>query len=137
MARGGGNRNCYKDVLPFTALVVMECSNVGLNTLFKFATNHGMSQYVFVVYAYAVAALVLLPARFFCDRSRELPPLNFSIMIKVFLLGSHWVYISDHGLYWNQLWITNACFSHQQPDAGFHFRACYHFQDGKASSVEQ
>ncbi|CAA2994608.1 WAT1-related At3g28050-like [Olea europaea subsp. europaea] len=88
MARVGGHRYCYKDVLPFTALVAMECSNVGLNTLFKFATNHGMSRHVFVVYAYAVAALVLLPAMFLCrSRSRVLPQLNFSIMIKTFLLG--------------------------------------------------
>lgn len=98
MARVGGHRYCYKDVLPFTALVAMECSNVGLNTLFKFATNHGMSRHVFVVYAYAVAALVLLPAMFLCrSRSRVLPQLNFSIMIKTFLLGViGWVSLTLH-----------------------------------------
>ncbi|PON75979.1 Plant-drug/metabolite exporter [Trema orientale] len=80
-------RYCYRDVLPFTAMVSMECINVGLNTLFKAATLRGMSYHVFVVYAYAVAALVLLPAPFFSLRSRVLPPLNFSIMIKIGLLG--------------------------------------------------
>ncbi|XP_075636924.1 WAT1-related protein At3g28050-like [Castanea sativa] len=80
-------RYCYKDVLPFTAMVTMECINVGLNTLFKAATLQGMSYHVFVVYAYAIAALVLFPAPFFSRRSRVLPPLNFSIMSKVVLLG--------------------------------------------------
>ncbi|THG02857.1 hypothetical protein TEA_021781 [Camellia sinensis var. sinensis] len=78
---------CYRDVLPFTSMVTMECINVGLNTLFKAATVHGMSRYVFVVYAYAVAALVLLPSPFFSRRSTELPPLNSSIACKIFLLG--------------------------------------------------
>nr|XP_023874329.1 WAT1-related protein At3g28050-like [Quercus suber] len=82
-----GGRYCYKDVLPFTAMVTMECINVGLNTLFKAATLQGMSYHVFVVYAYAIAALVLFPAPFFSRRSRVLPPLNFSIMSKVVLLG--------------------------------------------------
>ena len=62
-------RYCYKDVLPFTAMVTMECANVGLNTLFKAATLKGMSYHVFVVYAYAIAAFVLLPAPFFSYRS--------------------------------------------------------------------
>ncbi|XP_062106800.1 WAT1-related protein At3g28050-like [Humulus lupulus] len=80
-------RYCYRDMLPFSAMVTMECINVGLNTLFKAATLRGMSYHVFVVYAYAVAALVLLPAPFISRRSRVLPPLSFSIMIKILLLG--------------------------------------------------
>ncbi|GER35766.1 nodulin MtN21 /EamA-like transporter family protein [Striga asiatica] len=91
MARGGGagdhHRYCYRELVPFTALVAMECTNVGLNTLFKFATRHQMSRHVFLVYAYAVAALVLVPSPFFARRSRALPSLNFSIMLKIFLLG--------------------------------------------------
>ncbi|XP_048433840.1 WAT1-related protein At3g28050 isoform X2 [Pyrus x bretschneideri] len=80
-------RSCYTDVLPFTAMVTMECMNVGLNTLFKAATLNGMSYHVFVVYSYSVAAFVLIPAPFVSHRSRVLPPLNFSIMSKVLLLG--------------------------------------------------
>ncbi|KAF5746860.1 WAT1-related protein [Tripterygium wilfordii] len=80
-------RYCCRDVLPFTAMVTMECVNVGLNTLFKAATLKGMNNHVFVVYAYAVAALVLLPAPFFSHRSRVLPPLNSSIACKIGLLG--------------------------------------------------
>ncbi|XP_030483785.2 WAT1-related protein At3g28050 [Cannabis sativa] len=82
-----GERYCYRDVLPFSAMVTMECINVGLNTLFKAATLRGMSYHVFVVYAYAVAALVLLPAPFISTRSRVLPPLTFPIMMKILLLG--------------------------------------------------
>ncbi|KAL5860432.1 hypothetical protein ACOSQ3_001739 [Xanthoceras sorbifolium] len=82
----GGAYFC-RDAVPFTAMVAMECTNVGLNTLYKAATLRGMSYHVFVVYAYAIAALVLLPAPFFSYRSRVLPPLNFSIMCKIGLLG--------------------------------------------------
>lgn len=59
---------CYKDLVPFGAMVTMECINVALNTLFKAATLKGMSYHVFVVYAYAVAAFVLLPSPFFSKR---------------------------------------------------------------------
>ncbi|KAF3444689.1 hypothetical protein FNV43_RR14382 [Rhamnella rubrinervis] len=82
-----GRYYCYRDVLPFTTMVTMECINVGLNTLFKAATLRGMSYHVFVVYAYAVAAIVLLPAPFISRRSRVLPPLSFAIMSKIGLLG--------------------------------------------------
>lgn len=78
---------CYKDVLPFAAMVTMECTNVGLNTLYKAATLRGMSYHVFIVYSYAVAAVLLLPAPFFSTRSRVLPPVNFSIVSKIGLLG--------------------------------------------------
>ncbi|KAK0588968.1 hypothetical protein LWI29_007844 [Acer saccharum] len=82
---GGGY--FWRDVVPFTVMVSMECTNVGLNTLYKAATLRGMSYHVFIVYAYAIAALVLLPAPFFSRRSTVLPPLNFSIMSKIGLLG--------------------------------------------------
>ncbi|RDY11922.1 WAT1-related protein [Mucuna pruriens] len=78
---------CYKDLLPFGAMVTMECLNVALNTLFKAATLRGMSYHVFVVYAYAVAAIVLLPAPFISKRSRVLPPLSFPVLRKIGLLG--------------------------------------------------
>ncbi|KAG9140708.1 hypothetical protein Leryth_006889 [Lithospermum erythrorhizon] len=76
-----------RDVLPFSVMMVMESLNVGLHTLFKAATQQGMNSNVFVVYAYGVAALVLLPSPFFSNRSTVLPPMNFSIMIKIFFLG--------------------------------------------------
>ncbi|XP_057482655.1 WAT1-related protein At3g28050-like [Actinidia eriantha] len=78
---------CSRDLVPLTAMVTMECTNVGLNTLFKGATLNGMSYHVFVVYSYAVAALLLLPSPFFSRRSRALPRMNFSIGSKILLLG--------------------------------------------------
>ncbi|RZC28965.1 WAT1-related protein isoform B [Glycine soja] len=61
-------RVLYKDLVPFGAMVATECLNVALNTLFKAATLRGMSYHVFVVYAYAVAAIVLIPAPFISQR---------------------------------------------------------------------
>nr|XP_011468247.1 PREDICTED: WAT1-related protein At5g40240-like isoform X2 [Fragaria vesca subsp. vesca] len=79
-------RSCYRDVLPFTAMVTVESTNVGLNILFKSATSKGLSYYVFIVYSYAFATLLLLPLPFIFSRTR-LPPLNFSLLCKTFLLG--------------------------------------------------
>ncbi|XP_061369728.1 WAT1-related protein At4g15540-like isoform X2 [Gastrolobium bilobum] len=80
-------RSCSKDLLPFVVLVANECSNTGLFTLFKAATLQGMSNFVFVTYAYALATIVLLPVSFFYRRSRVVPPLSFSILSKIALLG--------------------------------------------------
>ncbi|GKB08215.1 WAT1-related protein, partial [Tanacetum coccineum] len=78
---------CYKDVLPIATLVAMQCVTVGLNTLYKAATLQGMRYHVFMVYCYGVAAFILLPAPFFSYRSRGLPPVSFSIVSKIILLG--------------------------------------------------
>lgn len=53
-------RNCYRDVLPFSAMVAVECTNVGVNVLFKAATQKGLSYFVFIAYSFAVSTLVLL-----------------------------------------------------------------------------
>jgi len=59
-------RHCCKDVLPFTAMVAIECTNVGVSVLFKAATQKGLSYYVFIPYSYVVSTLVLLlPLPFF------------------------------------------------------------------------
>ncbi|KAK2452843.1 nodulin MtN21 /EamA transporter family protein [Trifolium repens] len=82
-------RHCYKDVIPFTVMVAMECSNVGVSVLFKAATEKGLSYYVFIAYSYVVSTLVLLlPLPFFVLKwSRGLPPLDVSIIFRIFLLG--------------------------------------------------
>ncbi|KAF7128994.1 hypothetical protein RHSIM_Rhsim10G0025800 [Rhododendron simsii] len=80
-------KNCCRDVGQFWAIIAMNFTTVGLQTLFKAATNHGMSYLVFIVYAYGVAALVLLSSPFFSLRSTVLPPLNFSLSCKILLLG--------------------------------------------------
>lgn len=78
----------YKDVLPLTAMVAMEFTNVGVSVLFKAATQKGLSFYVFIAYSYVVSTLVLLlPLPFFFKWSRGLPPLNVSLIFRIFLLG--------------------------------------------------
>ncbi|XP_062151332.1 WAT1-related protein At5g40230-like isoform X2 [Alnus glutinosa] len=78
--------HCYKDVLPFSAMVAVECTNVLVNILFKAATLKGMSNYVFNAYSYAVSTLILLPLAFIFSRT-GLPPLKLSLLYRIFLLG--------------------------------------------------
>ncbi|CAI0455649.1 unnamed protein product [Linum tenue] len=83
----GGGGFVYGEVMTFSAMVSIECMNVGLNTLFKVATMAGMSYHVFVVYCHAIATLALLPAPLFSRRPRALPGLSFSVLWKIGLLG--------------------------------------------------
>lgn len=94
------------------AMVAVVVSDVGMNTLFKAASSKGMSSYVFLVYSYGIGALLLLPSPFLTHRSlsfsvisdsssiskiknlenknlrsRSLPPLKFSVLCKMGLLG--------------------------------------------------
>ncbi|KAG5002196.1 hypothetical protein JHK87_023268 [Glycine soja] len=83
-----GGRYCEKEVLPFTAMVAVECTNVGVNVLFKAATEKGLSYYAFIAYSFAVSTLfLLLPLPFVFRWSRGLPPLNLSLIFRIFLLG--------------------------------------------------
>lgn len=68
-------------------MVAMECLEVGLNTLSKAAMRRGMSDFVFVVYSNALAICFLLPASLIFYRKRTRPPLTFSILCRIFLLG--------------------------------------------------
>ncbi|KAF8009849.1 hypothetical protein BT93_J0741 [Corymbia citriodora subsp. variegata] len=80
-------RHCYRDVLPFSAMITMDGIGVGVTTMFKAANSRGMSYYVFIIYAYALAALLLLPAPFFSLKSKALPPFSLAIAAKLGLLG--------------------------------------------------
>ncbi|ESQ46983.1 hypothetical protein EUTSA_v10027820mg [Eutrema salsugineum] len=100
-----------QDVVPFSAMIAVECTTVGSSTLFKAATLRGLSFYVFVFYSYAVATLVLftlslISGRYFivsttlCSvyafleyqiyfymcRSRSLPSAKSPLFFKIFLL---------------------------------------------------
>ncbi|XP_056169354.1 WAT1-related protein At1g01070-like [Syzygium oleosum] len=57
------------------------------HTLFKAANSRGMSYHVFLVYAYAIASLLHLPAPFFSLKSGVLPPLRLAILAKIGFLG--------------------------------------------------
>ncbi|XVE67981.1 hypothetical protein DITRI_Ditri09bG0031700 [Diplodiscus trichospermus] len=80
-------RYCYKDGVPFTAMVAVECGYVGVNILFKAATSKGMSNYIFITYTYAIASLVLLPLLFIFQSRAVLPPLKFPFISRICLLG--------------------------------------------------
>ncbi|KAI3474862.1 hypothetical protein Pfo_030173 [Paulownia fortunei] len=84
MARG---RYCYQEVLPVAAMLTVECTNVGLNTLYKAAVLKGLSYHVFMVYSYAISALVLLPLACLFHRKTRLPPFSIVLLAKFFFLG--------------------------------------------------
>uniref|UniRef100_A0A1J3H4K9 WAT1-related protein n=2 Tax=Noccaea caerulescens TaxID=107243 RepID=A0A1J3H4K9_NOCCA len=80
-------RLCNRDGWILTAMVLTEFSNVGVNTLVKSVTSKGLSPFVVLVYSYTIGSLLLLPLAFFSIRSRSLPPLTFSVLSKMVLLG--------------------------------------------------
>ncbi|CAA0406488.1 WAT1-related protein [Arabidopsis thaliana] len=92
MTRGAGGETVAwsyfcRDVVPFTAMVAVECVTVGSNTLFKAATLRGLSFYVFVFYTYVVATLVLLPLSLIFGRSKRLPSAKTPVFFNIFLLA--------------------------------------------------
>uniref|UniRef100_A0A1J3E2J0 WAT1-related protein n=1 Tax=Noccaea caerulescens TaxID=107243 RepID=A0A1J3E2J0_NOCCA len=76
-----------RDVVPFAAMIVVEVVTVGSTTLFKAASLRGLSFYVFALYTYVVATLVLLPLSLIFRRSRRLPSAKSPVFFKIFLLG--------------------------------------------------
>ncbi|KAK2970105.1 hypothetical protein RJ640_018425 [Escallonia rubra] len=80
-------RYCYSEVLPFAALFTVECTNVGLNTLFKAATLRGLSYHVFMVYSFALSTLVLTPVAYLFHRKSKLPPCNLPFVFSIIILG--------------------------------------------------
>ncbi|CAN1272753.1 WAT1-related protein At3g28050 [Linum perenne] len=85
----------YRDVLPFSAMVIMQSVAVGLNTLFKAATMEGMSYHVFVAYIHAIGALVLLlPAHFFSYRLLIQPSATLLLLLPSYLLSLSGVCVS-------------------------------------------
>uniref|UniRef100_A0A5B6Z5Z5 WAT1-related protein n=1 Tax=Davidia involucrata TaxID=16924 RepID=A0A5B6Z5Z5_DAVIN len=83
----GKREYCYREVAPFTAMVTVECTNVGLSTLFKAATFKGLSYRVFIVYTFAIATVALSPFALLFHRKTQLPPFSFSVFWKLCLLA--------------------------------------------------
>ncbi|KAL7161598.1 hypothetical protein ACSBR2_042128 [Camellia fascicularis] len=81
-----GWKSCLVELVPFAAMVMVECFDVGLTTLSKGAMSRGMSHFVFVVYSNALATLILLPASTFLDRKKR-PPLTLPLLCKFFFLS--------------------------------------------------
>ncbi|KAG2707475.1 hypothetical protein I3760_05G149200 [Carya illinoinensis] len=66
-------------------MVIVECLDVGLNTISKAAMTRGMNEFVFVTYSNSLAFFFLLPASFIFYRKRSLPPLTWSILGGLFV----------------------------------------------------
>ncbi|XP_019053101.1 PREDICTED: WAT1-related protein At3g28050-like isoform X7 [Nelumbo nucifera] len=81
-----GLKSSLWSAMPFAAMVMVECGSIGLTTLSKAAMRRGMSNFVFILYSYILATLLLLPFLFICRRAKH-PPLTFSILCRLFLLG--------------------------------------------------
>ncbi|KAL0792642.1 hypothetical protein Bca101_064019 [Brassica carinata] len=76
-----------REAVFLTAMLASETGIVGMNTLFKAATSKGLNSYAFLGYSYLLASLLLLPSHIFSARSRSFPPLSYSILSKIGLLG--------------------------------------------------
>ncbi|PKI56231.1 hypothetical protein CRG98_023426 [Punica granatum] len=72
---------------PTVGMVMAECAQVGLMIVSKAAMSRGMSNPIFIFYSNAFAALILLPASLLYHRRTQLPPLSFSVVSQLFLLG--------------------------------------------------
>ncbi|PIA40431.1 hypothetical protein AQUCO_02500258v1 [Aquilegia coerulea] len=72
-------------VVPFIAMITVECTDVGQTTLTKAAMSRGMSPLIYVVYSSVLGTLFLLPS--FILQRRKDPPLTFSVMRNFFLIG--------------------------------------------------
>lgn len=63
------SRRLYNQSKPFLAVIFLQVGLAGMDILSKVALNHGMSNYVLVVYRHAVATIVITPFALFFDKS--------------------------------------------------------------------
>lgn len=70
--------------IPFAAMVMVECLDVGMATLSKAAMSRGMSHFVFVVYSNALASAILLPSSFIFNGFNPFFPFQFSLAVSLF-----------------------------------------------------
>nr|GMD16994.1 WAT1-related protein At3g28050-like [Ipomoea batatas] len=71
--------------LPYLGMVLAQFAQVGLMIIGKAAMSSGMTNFTWVFYSNALAALLLLPSFFFQRSTR--PPLTFSLICWFFLMG--------------------------------------------------
>ncbi|XP_048504528.1 WAT1-related protein At2g37460 isoform X2 [Beta vulgaris subsp. vulgaris] len=62
------SRRLYNQSKPFLAVIFLQVGLAGMDILSKVALNHGMSNYVLVVYRHAVATIVITPFALFFDK---------------------------------------------------------------------
>ncbi|KAL3624213.1 hypothetical protein CASFOL_033029 [Castilleja foliolosa] len=86
---------CYREVLPFAAMVVASCTTVGSNTMYKAAVSKGLSYHIFMLYTYAISALVILPLSYIFHRKAQLPPFSIGVLFK-FIFAAQ--YLGNFGI---------------------------------------
>ncbi|XP_076896968.1 WAT1-related protein At5g40240-like isoform X2 [Bidens hawaiensis] len=84
---GVGMNSFLEKVLPFAAMMVVECGEVGMITLGKAAMNNGLSNLVYVVYYNALGTVLLLPNFIIHSYRGNRPALTLSVLSKLFGLG--------------------------------------------------
>ncbi|EYU22475.1 hypothetical protein ABFS82_05G014500 [Erythranthe guttata] len=75
------------ETTPYVGMVLATTAQVGLIIISKRAMATGMTNYTFVAYSNALAALILLPLSLLVHRSSTRPPLTFSLIWGFFSLG--------------------------------------------------
>ncbi|KAH9720105.1 WAT1-related protein [Citrus sinensis] len=83
---GMGVKQLVVGLVPYAAMVAVQCVQVGITTLSKAAISQGATPLILAVYADAIASLILLPLSFFLNRKNR-PPLTFALLCKVFILS--------------------------------------------------
>ncbi|GMH13367.1 hypothetical protein Nepgr_015208 [Nepenthes gracilis] len=78
---------CMKVVMPFAAMIMVECIEVGSTTISKAAMTKGMSNFVFVVYYNALGTAILAPFFIFHSLRRKRISVTFSLLSRLLLLG--------------------------------------------------
>lgn len=102
-------RSLYNKSKPFLAVIFLQFGLAGMDILSKVALNHGMSNYVLVVYRHAVATIVIAPFAIVLDKKVR-PKMTTSIFIKLLLLGLLEPVI-DQNLYYLGMKYTSATFA--------------------------
>ncbi|KAH9627187.1 hypothetical protein KSS87_020733 [Heliosperma pusillum] len=66
----------------------MEVIDVTCNTIGKVAMAKGLSSYIFTTYIHGIAIFFLIPFAFLFHRNNPVPPISFSMIFRLFLLGA-------------------------------------------------
>ncbi|XP_074309849.1 WAT1-related protein At3g28050-like [Silene latifolia] len=69
-------------------MMTMEVMDVTCNTIGKVAMAKGLSSYIFTTYIHGIAIFFLIPFAFLFHRNNPVPPINISMIFRLFLLGA-------------------------------------------------
>ncbi|RDX90429.1 WAT1-related protein [Mucuna pruriens] len=77
------------EVVAFIVMVIMEGWTIGLTIFAKTAITNGMSPFVFIVYANALATIIMFPCSFLSHQEdrKERPTFTFSLFMRFLFLG--------------------------------------------------